>query len=165
MMQAGRPGFCAAWLLGCALLTGGCESGGPMPASAVRDPVMTDLPKPAGFALVADKSVAQMSGRVRLAKCLYTGSGRQDTVKRFYEEYMPQAGFGLKRMEMQSGTYYLHFESEKELCEVRVAPARWGRTEVQVSLIPRPEGSTERGPEEAPAAAPPPRRRERPVAP
>ena len=91
-------GICAAMAV---LLLSGCDSmvhrGGEMEdrntASAVRDPVLQDIPKPAGFRLAADRSMVTNIGRFRLAQCEYVGSGDAGRIKRFYEEYLPTAGF------------------------------------------------------------------------
>lgn len=146
---------------GLAVLAIGCESGDRISASPVRDPVVGDLPKPAGFRLVDDRSLAHLSGQVRLAKCLYEGSTNREAVKRFYEEYMPSAGFEQRRMELEDGAYKLFFESETETCDVRISRSGL-KTLVMVNLTPRPAGSTQReAPPERAAqerTAPPPRR-------
>ena len=141
-------GFAATlWLSGCASFSGnvstGSGDGGPT-ASAVRDPVLQDIPKPAGFALSADKSIAISSGRFRQAKCEYTGSLPTDSVKRFYEEYMPGAGFELRQWGLDRGEYSMRFESSTEVCTVRTRPMKWNTTTLIVELVPKPQGSTER---------------------
>ena len=113
-------------------------------ASAVRDPVLEDIPKPAGFVLAADRSVAISSGKLRLAKCEYTGPLAPAAVKRFYEEYMPSANFELRRWSLDQGVFNLYFESSAELCTIRACPTDWNKTAVVVELAPKPQGSTER---------------------
>jgi len=113
-------------------------------ASAVRDPVLQDIPKPAGFQLAADRSMVENIGRVRLARCEYEGVGAASRVKRFYEEYLPAAGFDLRHWSLDRGEYSLDFESTDEECQVRIRPASRGRTIVTVSVRPKAQGSTQR---------------------
>lgn len=135
---------------------------GPVAASPVRDPVMADLPKPSGFTLVDDRSVYWQSGLHRVGKCEYLGKTDRDAIKRFYEEYMPSAGFQLREMSLDKGAYSMRFESDKEICMIRVSPFGQGRTAVVVEVGPVPEGKTE-SPDGPPAKrprdsqAPPPR--------
>ena len=103
--------------------TGGGQNGNMATASAVRDPVLQDIPKPAGFTLAADRSVAIASGRSRLARCEYEGGLPPAEVKRFYEEYMPSANFELRRWTLDQGQYTMYFESGTELCTIRARPS------------------------------------------
>ena len=84
------------WLPGCAnWSTGNGENGAGPAVSAVRHPILEDIPKPAGFSLVDDRSVARSSGKFRVAKVEFVGSTARDAVYQFYKEYMPSAGFDL----------------------------------------------------------------------
>jgi len=47
-----------------------------------------------------------------------------DDVARFYEKYMPTAKFTLKEKGFNNGEYALRFESDNEVCNVRVRPAK-----------------------------------------
>lgn len=127
---------------------GGTLSGGQRAeqatASAVRDPVLQDIPKPAGFVLDTDRSVAISSGKYRLAKCEYGGPLAPAAVKRFYEEYMPSANFELRRWSLDRGEFNLFFESGSEVCTIRTRPADWKATAVVVEIAPKPQGSSER---------------------
>jgi hypothetical protein len=113
-------------------------------ASAVRDPVLEDVPKPAGFTLVDDHSFGVFAGKVRIARCEYVGPTGRSAVKRFYEEYMPSAGFELRQWSLDSGVFNLRFESETETCSVRIHPKDWNRTGLVVEIGPKPHGSVER---------------------
>jgi len=113
-------------------------------ASAVRDPVLRDLPKPAGFALDLDRSIWFASGKYRLARCEYAGGLDRSQVKNFYEEYMPSAGFELRESSLDQGVYVMRFESTAEVCEVRVRPGDWGKSAVVVAILPKAQGATER---------------------
>lgn len=135
----------------CDSTSGGQMSDRPT-ASAVRDPVLQDIPKPSGFKLVQDQSLAISAGRMRLVKCQYSGSLDSSRVKRFYEEYMPSAGFELKRWSLDQGEYLLRFESEAEVCIVKARSSGWNKTIVTVEIEPLSKGAAERD-------AKPPRRR------
>ncbi len=132
-----------------AALLAGCNSAGQgqdgVTASAVRDPVIQDIPKPSGFRLVDKNSQAYVSGQYRIAKCEYIGSTDRPNVKRFYEDFMPSAGFELRTSSMDRGTYSLVFESERETCSVRIGPSS-GKTVVNIEIGPRPVGNAEREP-------------------
>jgi hypothetical protein len=115
-------------------------------ASAVRDPVLQDVPKPAGFMLVDDRSFAFSSGKIRIARCEYVGATDRSAVKQFYEEYMPSAGFDLRQWSLDNGMYNLRFESTGEVCTVRIHPKDWstkGSTGLVVEIGPKPQGPTE----------------------
>ncbi|MFQ5805954.1 MAG: hypothetical protein ACE5I3_05845 [Phycisphaerae bacterium] len=127
----------------CNSIGGGQREGQPA-ASAVRDPVLQDIPKPSGFLLVNDRSFGVFSGKVRIARCEYDGSSDTSAVKRFYEEYMPSAGFELRRWTLDGGVFNLHFESNTEICVVRVLPRKWRKTGLVVEISPKPQGPTER---------------------
>jgi len=124
--------------------TSGGQNDNMATASAVRDPVLQDIPKPAGFTLAADRSVAIASGRSRLARCEYDGGLSPAEVKRFYEEYMPSANFELRRWTLDQGQYTMYFESGTELCTIRARPSEWRKTAVVVEITPKPQGSTDR---------------------
>lgn len=138
-------GMVVGMLAGCdSMMSRSGETGGQPTASAVRDPVLQDIPKPAGFVLDPDRSVALSSGKFRLAKCEYGGSLRPAAVKRFYEEYMPSANFELRRWSLDQGEFKMTFESGTEICTVRARPAEWNKTAVVVEITPKPQGSVER---------------------
>jgi hypothetical protein len=132
-------------LTGCQSMGGSVSAGSDEgAASAVRDPVLQDIPKPAGFVLDADRSVAIASGKFRLARCEYGGGLAPAAVKRFYEEYMPAANFELRRWSLDQGVYNLYFESSSEVCTIRTRPGDWRKTAVVVEIAPKPQGNTER---------------------
>ncbi|MFN0135545.1 MAG: hypothetical protein ACKVS9_05435 [Phycisphaerae bacterium] len=136
-------------MAGCSNLNRGEEQA----VQAVRDPLIQDIPKPAGFQLVDDRSVARVSGQVRVARCEYEGRTDRQAVKRFYETNLPQAGFELKKTSLDDGVWGLTFESATEVADLRIRKKGF-RTVVVIELGPKPVGTTER----EPAAGAPPRR-------
>jgi hypothetical protein len=113
-------------------------------ASAVRDPVLQDIPKPTGFQLAADRSMVTNIGRFRLAQCEYVGPGDAAQIKRFYEEYLPTAGFELRHWSLDHGEFSLDFESAAEVCNVRIHASGRGKSTVIVKVRPKAQGSVER---------------------
>jgi len=125
----------------------GCQAdgrGGGAAVSAVRDPVVADMPRPSGFQLVEGDCVFWQAGRYRAGKLVYSGSTNATTIKRFYEEQMPTAGFDKRELTLYGGTYLVRFESETEVCNVRIREATMGPTRVEMEIIPLPQGTTER---------------------
>jgi hypothetical protein len=129
-----------------------CESGGDRDGmvSAVQDPIFYDIPKPKGFEPVYKNSRATASGTTRVAQVQYTGSLDKLKAKEFYETHMPSAGFQPRHWSLDGGTFNLSFESEKELCEVKISSSGL-KTMLDVALLPKPEGSVPR--EASPAEA------------
>jgi len=113
-------------------------------ASAMRDPVLEDIPKPAGFRLVDDGTFGVFSGKVRIARCQYVGPTECAAIKRFYEEYMPSAGFELRGWSVDAGVFNLHFESTSEVCNVRISPGARSGSALVVEVKPKPQGKAER---------------------
>lgn len=125
----------------------GCNSEGDSTRtiSAVQDPIIRDVPKPAGFSLVDKNSMARSSGQFRIARCEYSGGTDRSAVQRFYEQNMPSAGFELRHSSFDKGTVDLQFESTSEICNVRIYPSGL-RTRIVVEVGPKAQGTTERQP-------------------
>lgn len=139
------------------LSAAGCESSGRNePTTAVRDAALKDIPKPAGYQLVNERSVLRQSGQIRAGQVEYEGKTPRDALKRFYEEYMPSAGFTLRELSLDRGVYNMRFESDREVCNVRITEQRAGASTVTVEIGPKPEGSTEKPavPQRRPRPAP-----------
>lgn len=130
---------------GCATFNGGTTgTAAPEPAiTAVQHALLSDIPRPVGFELVPERSVARESGQFRVAQCEYVGSTHPDAVARFYVEYMPRAQFTLRQKRFDNGQYSLRFESDQEECNVRVRGER-SNTVLVLDVGPLPRGSTER---------------------
>ena len=157
-----RPAMVWPAVIGCLLgMLGGCQSGGAhaandtMLASAVRDPILQDIPRPQGFSLDEQRSMAFASGRFRVVRCEYTGKMDAVQVKRFYEQYMPTAHFKLLQWSLEDGMYRLRFESNGELCNIRIR-RDGSNSALLIEIAPRPQGSV---PAAAGATPPAPRRR------
>jgi hypothetical protein len=141
-LRVGVGLLCGAVLLGVI----GCSQmsqTGPVGASAVPDPVLQDIPRPQGFQLVHDRTVARSYGRLRMAHCEYVGPAGVGVIKRFYEEYMPGARFNLRYWSVENGQFTLYFESANELCNVRIG-RQGGKTSVVLDVGPLPRGAVDR---------------------
>lgn len=128
----------------------GCESMGgggsvvPSNATTVGDEDVRDIPKPKGFTRVDKPSVFWRSGQYRIGELWYSGKSSPAAVKRFYEQYMPTAGFELREMSLRNGQYNARFETEREVCTVRIVPESFG-TSLVIELVPRGHGPVNTG--------------------
>jgi hypothetical protein len=128
----------AVWVAGCA------SEGGKQPISpAVTHPVLTDVPLPAGFRLVDDRSRGVASGSTRVGKWEFHGPTDRTSVVEFFKEYMPTAGFKLKMESFDRGVYSLNYESSAEICTLRIQPEK-GKTAIVVDIVPYPRGTIDR---------------------
>jgi hypothetical protein len=146
----------AAALYAGLLATGCLNVERPPVASAMKHPVLEDIPLPNHFELVDDQSMARASGRMRIARVKFLGPTERTKVTRFFEEHMPQAGFELRHSGFDRGVYEMRFESSNEECTLRVVPERRNKTAVYVDLGPLALEAASRQPPAAEAAVPPP---------
>lgn len=137
---------CIMAVLALTMAAGGCESGtsgdGPT-ASPVQDPMLEGIPLPHGFTKALDKSDGTVSGQFRLVRFYYTGSTDPAAVHRFYEEYMPSAGFTQVERSLEQGTYSSRFQSSSEECSIRVRREK-SKTSLMVNLRPLPAATPDR---------------------
>jgi len=149
--------------LGLAGLGGGCQSPeqteaiGPGASTAsgaavmpVQDPMLENLPVPMGFRRVPERSLARATGKLRMAQCEYEGSTSPADLVRFYESQMPTAQFALKERRLDAGVYSLRFESDSEVCNLRIKRAK-SKTILVIDLGPLPKGAGEREAKPLPA--------------
>lgn len=147
-----RSGTWMAVLAGLAA-TAGCESmsaggsdgnagrgGGPSPR---QHALLQNIPIPAGFQLVPERTVARKSGQLRVALCEFEGGTDADRVVRFYLDYMPSAKFVLKKEDFVHGEHQMRFESDDEECAIRVKSSR-SKTTLVIDLGPLAKGTAER---------------------
>lgn len=142
--MSGRITACV-WV---ALLALGCQKNGDLsgpPATAVRHPILEDIPQPAGFRLVDERSVSRNSGQFRVAKVEFIGDASRASVYRFYKEYMPSAGFHLVQENFERGQYNLQFRADSEELYVRIRP-EGSKTAVALDLGPTPRATPKREP-------------------
>jgi len=141
-------GLVCAGLTACNGTTSTVSSGGSsgrteLAGSAVEHPGLENIPIPAGFQLVDDRSFSSQSGQLRHANYEFRGDTPPARVSRFYEEYMPSAGFTLRQKRFDRGEYVLDFDSSSECSTVRIKRDKF-RTVLTVNVSPRPKGAIER---------------------
>jgi len=135
--------LCGGGLLGCELLGGNRQSTGQAPpVSPMQHPVLEGIPLPAGFRIVDERSMARKAGATRIGQCEFIGGAMPDDVARFYEKYLPAAKFTLKEKGFNNGEYALRFESDNEVCNIRVRPAK-GKTALVIDVGPLLRGAGE----------------------
>lgn len=128
----------ALWLsAGCA----GTENTGPAPVRLAPSPVphFADIPIPAGFKRVDDRSMDLVSGSVRLVRHVYEGRADLMAVRDFYCEQMPVGRWREVNRRFEEGRFTLRFEKESEGCDVefRRRGGLSNMTEIQVVVMPR----------------------------
>lgn len=141
-----------AALLVCAAV-GACVSstittspGGAGPtASAMQHPMLENIPIPAGFKLVDERSFGRSCGQLRYANCEFRGDTDPATVNRFYEQHMPSAGFTLREKSFDFGEYVLRFDSSSERSMVRAKRDKL-KTVLVIDISPTPKGTAQREP-------------------
>jgi hypothetical protein len=113
--------------LAAALVLGVCPAcqNGPVeltPASS-KTIVFDDIPAPADFQLISDKSNVQQNPAFRSGQIVYRGLANQDILRDWYRKAM----VGLKWTEVSAsgaGPYTLKYEKGGERCSVRIEAPR-----------------------------------------
>jgi len=95
----------------------------------------SDVPFPAGFKILRDKSFILESGGVRAGVLRYTGRANVEDVIRFYKEQMAVYNWALLNI-IEYGEQILNFERENESCIVTLT-TKGGRIDISVSLAPK----------------------------
>ncbi|MCK4342272.1 MAG: hypothetical protein KAY37_11180 [Phycisphaerae bacterium] len=137
--------FTIASLSGCNGF-GGSESTPPgqgPPPSPRQHRMLKNIPIPAGFQMVRDRSNAWASGQIRWANYAFEGNASPEQIADFYTNHMPSAKFILKKESLESGEHHLSFESDTEDCNIRIRRGKL-KTTLIINLGPLPKGSAER---------------------
>jgi hypothetical protein len=121
-------------LSGCVSMRSGTSTGalGLEPSAMLR---FSDVPHPAGFKLLADKSFILESGGMRAGILKYVGKADPESVVLFYKNQMPIYNWALLNI-LEYGERMLNFERENEGCVVTIK-SKGKRVEVTVSLAPK----------------------------
>ncbi len=102
------------------------------PSSLMR---FKDVPYPAGFKVLPEKSFILESGGVRAGVLRYSGKTSAESVVRFYKEQMSVFNWVLLNV-VEFGDRVLNFERDDESCVVTIKPK--GRAvEISISLAPK----------------------------
>lgn len=142
----------ALMLLG-GLMTAGCQSpgSGNDTAASLRlapspVPFFSDIPMPAGFKQVHERSMDLVSGKIRLVRHVYTGRGGLVAVRDFYCEQMPLGRWREVNRQFEEGLFTLRFEKENEGCEVRFRAQSGFTPQTEINVVVMPRNLTEAPP-------------------
>ena len=103
-----------------------------------------DLPVPAGFRLIEDKSFVFQNNATRVALLKYAGRAKTEELISFYERKMLLYNWHLLNV-VQYGKSVLNFERGNQSCIVTIEP-KTGKRIITISLSPK--GSKVKGPEQ-----------------
>lgn len=106
--------------------------GGLQPAAALR---FIDIPYPAGFRVLVDKSFILESGGVRAGILRYTGRADMQNIVMFYKTQMPVHNWALLNVLEYAGSM-LNFERENESCVVSIEQ-KGKRLQISITLAPK----------------------------
>jgi hypothetical protein len=103
-----------------------------LPSATLR---FDDVPYPAGFKVLTDKSFILESGGVRAGVLRYIGKTDLQNAVLFYKTYMPKYNWALLNV-VELGESVLNFERENESCVITLRP-RGSKVEISISLAPK----------------------------
>jgi hypothetical protein len=138
-------------LLAIGLLTGcnnwsmdsSSKSGSPERMSPRGVAFLEEVAVPAGFRLVEAHSMDQESAGQRMARHEYEGKGDPFAVRDFYRQQMPQMGWERVSDQSFKGVITMRFEKRREVCTVQIRAAEFGRSVVNVEVVPFSRTSVE----------------------
>ena len=120
-------------LYGCATMQEQPTSAQGLAASSMLR--FNDVPYPAGFKILTEKSFILESGNVRAGVLKYTGKGNVEDIVRFYKTKMPTYNWALLNI-LEYGERMLNFERENEGCLITIK-SKGRRVDISVSLAPK----------------------------
>ena len=101
----------------------------------------SDVPVPAGFKLIQDKSFVFQTQGTRVALLKYVGRAKLEELVVFYKEQMPYYNWELLNV-VEYGKSVLNFEREGQSCIVTIE-SKGRKKIVTLSVAPRAKGSIE----------------------
>lgn len=130
------------WGASCMILIAGLGGCGPKPETptiptASNTSYVSDIPLPTGFKIMERLSEDLVKAGRRAVKHVYQGEASAQSIKNFYQHYMPQMNWELREQSLNKGVYLLRYRKGQELCDVRVErmPTGLGAvTQVQVEI-------------------------------
>jgi hypothetical protein len=128
----------AAAMPGCSLFGGGGHDSG-LPLIAAPNPPIADVPVPAGFSLVKEKSTSKVTApaNLRIVDHLYSGNEDYLPVIRFYRDQLPPLGWQLVDQTQNGPETTLHFTKGNEDCRVTVsAPTLTLNAHIRIKIDP-----------------------------
>jgi hypothetical protein len=97
---------------------------------------LEEVPVPDGFKLVESHSMDHESAGQRMARHEYQGKGDPFAVRNFYRQQMPQMGWERVSDESFKGVITMRFEKKREVCTVQIRAAEFGRSVINVEVVP-----------------------------
>ncbi len=140
--------FLSLLLAGCATTSGKGSSEldeeeafrttGLLPAAKLR---FSDVPAPAGFKLLQDKSFVFQTDNTRVALLKYSGRAKLQDLVDFYKEQMLLSNWDLLNV-VEYGKSVLNFERTGQSCIVSI-DSKGMRKVITISVAPKARGSME----------------------
>jgi hypothetical protein len=104
--------------------------------SPVQHALTPGVPLPDGFTVVPGHSTGRTAGQVRYGQYEYIGRLAPGACNRWFKRYMPQGGYTLADERLEGGVYVLQFDAGDEICLIRIKPASFNRTVLDVEVGP-----------------------------
>jgi len=127
----GLPVLAGLALVGLVVMSLGCDGNKreePIP------PKFADIPIPAGFKIIADRSNDRVVGGDRRISHVYGGDAKRGPVVEYYRRQMPGLGWVLVQESLVSSRQRFMFNKGNETCHIMVYDD-WG-TKIQVEVWP-----------------------------
>jgi hypothetical protein len=97
---------------------------------------LEEVAVPDGFKLVESHSMDHESAGQRMARHEYQGKGDPFAVRNFYRQQMPQMGWERVSDQSVKGVITMRFEKRREVCTVQIRAAEFGRSVINVEVVP-----------------------------
>jgi len=115
------------------------------PLTPSRTPFVKDIPVPMHFELVDQLSEDYSAPGWRLIRHTYFGEASPYTLRQFYQENMPKAGWRLISDRHIHGKFNLLFQKGSEFCEIEIRPESRNFTRgAAATVIVKPVGTVTR---------------------
>ncbi len=131
LLVVGLAGGCSSWSSGSSKKTGGLERLNPRGTAFLEEVAV-----PTGFRLVEGHSMDHESAGQRMARHEYQGRADPFAVREFYRQQMPQKGWERVSDQSFKGVITMRFEKKLEVCTVQIRPGQFGRSIVNVEVVP-----------------------------
>lgn len=133
----GLPVLSALAIFGLLVIALGCGETRETAATSAPavNPRLPDVPVPAGFKFMSDRSNARIVGQFRYVNHFYEGGSTVRQVTDFYRRSMPTVGWKSAEETLVSGRQRLRFEKDNDTCYISVYDD-WG-TKLLIQVLPR----------------------------
>ncbi|MDM8007881.1 MAG: hypothetical protein QUV05_17220 [Phycisphaerae bacterium] len=132
LLTVGLGSGCSSWSSG----SSKSKSGGLKQLNPRGVAFLEEVPVPDGFHLVDKHSMDQESAGQRMARHEYQGRADPFAVRDFYRQQMPQMGWERVSDQSLKGVITMRFEKKLEVCTVQIQSGHFGRSIVNVEVVP-----------------------------